>query len=180
MVNFGEETLRHLTGLQTVAILREHGMVPHRVSHAEAYEAAEQQTVIDLLDQLPLALHQEEEDQQQESSQHLLRRDRRPPLIRTQHIELRLQRTQYRPSVCESRVTDDPPEPVARTRHSCTADLEPALLYARFIDISQLNQDACGTYFFNKLLERRIVPCGTFQVCLSSPTCVVVVAPKQF
>jgi hypothetical protein len=94
LVDLGEETLRHLGRQQAIAVLRDHRMVPHRIVHAETHEPAEQQVVIDLLDQLPLAPHREDH-LQQHSPQHIFGRDGGPPLIRIQRAELRVQRPQH-------------------------------------------------------------------------------------
>ena len=53
LVNLSEELLRYLAGEQAVTVLREHGMVPHRVIHAEADKPAKQQVTVQLLNQLP-------------------------------------------------------------------------------------------------------------------------------
>ncbi len=54
LVHLGEEPLRHIRGQQSIAVLGEHRMVPHRVVHAKAHKPAEQQVVVDLLDQQTL------------------------------------------------------------------------------------------------------------------------------
>jgi hypothetical protein len=53
-VHFRKEMLCHIGGQQTVAVLRKHRMVPHRIVHSQANEPPEQQAVVDLLDQQPL------------------------------------------------------------------------------------------------------------------------------
>ena len=93
LVDLGEEPLRHLRGQQTVAVLGEHRVVPHRIVHAEPDEPPEQQVVVDLLHQLPFASHRKEHLQQQRA-QHLLRSHRRPSRPCIQRIELRAQRPQ--------------------------------------------------------------------------------------
>jgi hypothetical protein len=95
LVDFGKELLRHLGGQQPVAVLRKHRMVPHRVVHAQAHKPAEQQVVVDLLDQQPLRAHRVEHLQQQRP-QNVLRRNRWPPGVGIQRIELRAQRPQHR------------------------------------------------------------------------------------
>ena len=62
--------------------------VPHLIVHIQTHEPTEQQVVLQLLHQQPLAAHPIEKLQQQRSQQ-LLRRDRRPPVARTQLGELR-------------------------------------------------------------------------------------------
>jgi len=47
-----EEPASHVGAEQTVAIDAEDGAVPHRIAHARADEPAEQQVVVELLDQL--------------------------------------------------------------------------------------------------------------------------------
>jgi hypothetical protein len=42
LVHLGEEALRHFRREQTVVVLREHGMVPHHLVHAQAHEPAKQ------------------------------------------------------------------------------------------------------------------------------------------
>ena len=93
-VDFGEELLRHLAGEQTVAVLRKHGVVPHRVIHAEADEPAKQQVVIKLLDQLPLGADRIKHLQQQRP-QHILGRYRGTARVRVHLIERRAQRGQH-------------------------------------------------------------------------------------
>jgi hypothetical protein len=68
----------YLTVQQTVAVLREHRMVPRRVVHAETDEAAEQQVLIDLLDKPTLRPHGKQHLQQQ-SLQQILGSDRGRP-----------------------------------------------------------------------------------------------------
>jgi hypothetical protein len=70
----GEEFRRDLAAEPPVAVLGEHGDVPHRIVDAEADEPAEQQIVVELLHQLPLGPHRIERLQQQRPQQ-LLRRD---------------------------------------------------------------------------------------------------------
>ena len=50
LVHGREKLLRDLARQQPVAVLREHGMVPNRVVHAQAHEPAKEQVVVDLLD----------------------------------------------------------------------------------------------------------------------------------
>ena len=61
--------------------LRERRRRPHRVVHRQADKPAEQQVVVQLLHQQPLAPHGVEHLQQQRAQQ-LLRRDRRPTRLR--------------------------------------------------------------------------------------------------
>jgi hypothetical protein len=85
-----EELLRHFAGQQPVAILAEAGRVPHPLVHAKPYEPAEQQVVLHLLHQHPLAPHRVQHLQQQRPQQ-LRRRDRRPPCAGVHGFEHRLQ-----------------------------------------------------------------------------------------
>src|SRR5271155_360408 len=52
---FFEEAIRHFALQQPLAILREHGHIPHRVVHVEPNEPAIKNVVVELLYQLPLA-----------------------------------------------------------------------------------------------------------------------------
>jgi len=61
---------------QPVAVLAEHRVVPNRVLDGQADEPAEQQVVLDLLDQLPLAAHAVQH-LQQHGAHELLRSDAR-------------------------------------------------------------------------------------------------------
>jgi hypothetical protein len=54
LIHRREKLLRHLAVQQPVAVLREHGVVPDRVIHAQADDPTEEQVVVDLLDQLAL------------------------------------------------------------------------------------------------------------------------------
>jgi hypothetical protein len=74
-VHRGVEQFGHRLVLdQPVAVLAEHRVVPHRVVDRQAHEPAEQQVVVDLLDQLPLAADAEQHLQQHGAHQ-LLGRD---------------------------------------------------------------------------------------------------------
>lgn len=64
-IHFGKEVLRHLGVQQTIAVLQEHHIVPHRIVYAQANEPAKQQVLIDLLDQQTLRTNREEHLQQQ-------------------------------------------------------------------------------------------------------------------
>ena len=87
----GEKLLRHLALQQPVAVLGEGGGVPHRILDAQPDEPAEQQVVVDPLDQLPLRADRIERLQQQGAHQPL-RRDRTPPDRRIQRRKLARQR----------------------------------------------------------------------------------------
>ena len=93
-VNFGKETLRYLGVQQAVAVLRKHCVVPDRFVHAEANEPAEQQVVVDLLDQQALRADGKE-DLQQQGAQHRLRRNRWTPRSRIKLVKLRIQRGKH-------------------------------------------------------------------------------------
>ena len=83
----GEKLGRHLALQQPVAVLGEGRGVPHRVLDAEPDKPAEQQVVVDPLDQLPLRADRIEGLQQQ-GPQQPLRRDRLPAERRIQRVEL--------------------------------------------------------------------------------------------
>jgi hypothetical protein len=89
-----KKLLRHLAVEQPVTVLREHRVVPHRLVHAQANEPAEQQVVVDLLDELALRTDRVERLQQQRP-QHILGRDRRTARGRIQLVELRIQRLEH-------------------------------------------------------------------------------------
>ena len=84
---------RDLALEQPVAVLGEHGHVPHRVVDAQPDEPAEQEVVVQLLHELPLGADRVERLQQQ-GPQQLLRRDRGPPVQRVELLELARQRRQ--------------------------------------------------------------------------------------
>jgi len=93
LVHRREKLLRHLAVQQPVAVLREHGVVPHRVVHAQAHEPAEQQVIVDLLDQLALRADRIKRLQQQRP-QHILGSDRRTARGRVQLVQLPAQGAQ--------------------------------------------------------------------------------------
>jgi hypothetical protein len=95
----GEKLLRHRAVQQPVAVLGEGGGVPYRVLDAEPDKPAEQQIVIDPLNQLPLRADRIERLQQQ-GSQQPLRRDRLAADRRVQRIKIARQRLQRR--VCDA------------------------------------------------------------------------------
>lgn len=70
-----EEDLRDVALEEAVSVLGEDGDVPDPVIHGEVDKPAEQEVVIQLLHELPLAPHAVE-GLQQERSEELLRRDR--------------------------------------------------------------------------------------------------------
>src|SRR3989449_4707884 len=72
----GHELGEYLATLQPVAVLREHGRVPHRVVGRKSHEPAVQKIVVQLLHQLAFRPDAVEHLQQQ-GAQQLLRRDRR-------------------------------------------------------------------------------------------------------
>src|ERR1035438_172121 len=69
-------------------------MVPYRVVHAQTHEPAEQQVVVQLLDQLTLRADRVKR-LQQKRPQHILRRDRGTARSRVQLGELRVQRLEH-------------------------------------------------------------------------------------
>jgi len=74
---------------------REHRVVPHRVNHAQADELAEEQVVVQLLDQLALGTHGIKRMQQQRP-QNILGGDRGTTGRRVKRIELVAQRAKNR------------------------------------------------------------------------------------
>lgn len=82
----GKELLGNVAFQQPVPILAEHRRHPHPIIHSQADEPAEQQVVIQLLHQHPLASNRVQHLQQQRPQQ-LLRWDRRPPHPRIQAFE---------------------------------------------------------------------------------------------
>jgi hypothetical protein len=118
LVHRREKPLRHLALQQPVAVLRKHGVVPHRVVHAQADEPAKQQVVVDLLDQLALRTDRVKRLQQQRP-QHVLGRDRRT--ARSLSTACRTPRPttgERHQSEGESHATGDPPEHAAPTSNS--------------------------------------------------------------
>jgi hypothetical protein len=108
----GKELLRHLAREQPVAVLREYRGFPYRVLNAQSDKPAEQQIVINPLDQLPLRADRIEGLRQQ-----------RPPSAapagssRAQSANGALRIRQSVPPAPrsgsrESPATDDPPEPL--------------------------------------------------------------------
>ena len=81
-----KELGRDIAVEQPVAVLAEHGRIPHRIVRRQPDEPAEQQVVVELLHQLPFRAHRVERLQQQRSQQPL-RRDRRPAFARIQLVE---------------------------------------------------------------------------------------------
>jgi len=77
---------------QPLAVLGEHGRVPHQLVHVQANEPAEEQVVVELLQQLPLAADRIQDLEQ--LGPQLLRRDRRPAGPGVQPLEARGQLTQ--------------------------------------------------------------------------------------
>src|SRR5258708_3736234 len=85
---------RHIAFQQTLAVLAEYRGHPHRLIHVQPHKPAEQQVVIKLLHQQPLAAHRVQHLQQQ-GPQQLLRRDRRPPVRRVESRKFRRQLLQH-------------------------------------------------------------------------------------
>ena len=73
-------------GQHPLAVLREHAVVPDRIVHLQPPEPAQEQVVVELLHQQPLAADRVQHLQQQRAQQ-LLRRDRRPAGRRVQRGE---------------------------------------------------------------------------------------------
>ncbi len=89
-----EKHTRHIAFQQTLAVLAEYRGHPHRLIHVQPHKPAEQQVVIKLLHQQPLAAHRVQHLQQQ-GPQQLLRRDRRPPVRRVESRKFRRQLLQH-------------------------------------------------------------------------------------
>jgi hypothetical protein len=90
----GHELLKHLALSQPLAVLGERGRVPDRVIGRQPNEPAEQQVVVQLLDQLPLGADAVEHLQQQ-GAQQLLRRNRWTAFTRIQPAEALAQPFQH-------------------------------------------------------------------------------------
>jgi hypothetical protein len=107
-----EERLGDVPGEQAVPVLGEDGGVPHGVIHPEPHEPAEEEVVVELLHELPLAPDREE-DLEQERAEELLRRDRRATGMGVQQGEARRQllqgRVHHHPDRAERMVLRDPP-----------------------------------------------------------------------
>ena len=73
---------------QPVPVLREHRRIPNLVVQVQSHEPAEQNAVIDLLHQQPLAADRVQHLQNPRSQQ-LLRRNRRPAFAGLHAVELR-------------------------------------------------------------------------------------------
>src|ERR1019366_7409359 len=93
-VHGGKKLLCHLAVQQPVAVLGEDSMVPNRVVHAQADEPAEQQVVVELLDQLALRAGRVKR-LPEKHRQHMLRRYRGTARGRVQLVELRIQRLEH-------------------------------------------------------------------------------------
>ena len=106
----------HLALRQPVAVLGEGGDIPYRVVDAEPDKPAEQQVVVEPVNQLPLRADRIERLQQQGAHQPL-RRDRHPPDRRIELGKLAGQRsTAPRWRSARSGAADDPPEPASQDR----------------------------------------------------------------
>src|SRR5213594_4885896 len=90
-----EKSPRDVAAEQPFPILREHRGVPDRVIHGQAHEPPEEQVVVELLHEEPLAAHAVEHLQEQ-GPQQVLGRDRRPPDLGIQLVELGRQFAQDR------------------------------------------------------------------------------------
>lgn len=161
-----EELLRHVRGQQTVAFLRKHRMVPHRIVHAQADELAEQQVTVQLLDQM-LRADRVERLQQQQRPQHPLRCDRWPPLERVQALRLIVQQTwhhvRYSPNLTQRMVLR---HTLLQRRIAVQPALNPIVSTHHFInELSPREVQNSGRpkVYFNKLLGK---------VCLFVPTSV--------
>jgi len=91
--HLGEERLDHRMLEQSVSVLREHRVVPHRIVHRQSDEPPEQHVVADLLHQHPPGAHRIEHLQQQRPKQ-FLRRDRGSACAGVDLVEQPVQRTQ--------------------------------------------------------------------------------------
>jgi hypothetical protein len=130
LVHFGEKALRHLAGEQTVPVLGEHRMVPHRVVHAQADEPAEEKVVVDLLDQPGARSAPRTTPAATAPAEHTPARSKAVPDPNTAHRTRRSTTAAPRRSASESPAKDAPEEPLAPTKHSCTAHPESARLHA--------------------------------------------------
>src|SRR5262249_17586511 len=90
----GHELGEHLAVLQPVAVLREHGRVPHWVVGRKSHEPAVQKIVVQLLHQLAFRPDAVEHLQQQ-GAQQLLRRDRRTAFARVKPRKATVQLAQH-------------------------------------------------------------------------------------
>ena len=85
-----EEGLGDVPGEEPIPVLGEHGRVPDRLVQVEADEPTEQEIVVELLHELPLAPDAVERLEQQ-GAEELLRRDRGPAGVGVQQGEARRQ-----------------------------------------------------------------------------------------
>jgi hypothetical protein len=90
-----EETPGDVGFQQAVPVLGEGGVIPDRVVHGQSDEPAEQQVVVDLLDQQTLGAHRVQ-DLKERGAQQLLRGNRRAARVRVQRLELGVQCHQRR------------------------------------------------------------------------------------
>ena len=88
-----QEFGRDLALKQPVAVGREDGRMPDRIVDPEPHEPAEQEIVVELLDQQPFRAHRVKRRQQQRPQQPL-GCDRGPAQMRVQRLELARQRAQ--------------------------------------------------------------------------------------
>src|SRR5512132_188437 len=173
IVEHGSEELRRdLAVEQPVAVLGEHGHVPHLLIDAETDKPAEQQVIVQLLHQLSLRAHGIERLQQQPPQQ-LLRRDRRPADRRIDRLEIFVQPRQRR-------VHDrsDRPQRMA-ARHTCLQvditeqaarpNFATAHRYPRLQSWYRITQRDQHPAFFNLLeLPQRVTNCGYSGISPSS------------
>src|SRR6516225_948933 len=90
----GHELGEYLAALQPVAVLREHGRVPHQVVGRKSHEPAVQKIVVQLLHQLAFRPDAVEHLQQQ-GAQQLLRRDRGTAFARVKPRKAKVQLAQH-------------------------------------------------------------------------------------
>ena len=69
--NLLEKGLRYRALQQSLPVLGKHRRIPNRIVHVQAHKPAEQQVVVQLLQQQSLATHRVEHLQQQRSQQFL-------------------------------------------------------------------------------------------------------------
>ncbi len=86
----GQKSFGNVSGKQAVAVLGEHRSYPHRIVNAQAHEPAEQEIVLHLLHQLPLAADRVQQ-LNHERAQKLLRWNRGSADVRIHLLEERRQ-----------------------------------------------------------------------------------------
>jgi hypothetical protein len=146
--HFAEECLRDVAFQEPVSILAEDGRHPDRVIHTQADEPPEQQVVLQLLHQQPLAAHGVQRLQQQRAQQ-LLGRDRRPtdvgiqavktgrqsPEHRVGHLANRTQRMVGRDPIFRRHVTKQMPGLLVVSTHRLAPSVNGSIVVRRDHDV---------------------------------------------